>query len=164
MMTITEIITPQNGGIALGIIFVAMSLIQVSKIEINPWSWLAGKIGNAINHNISEQIKGVEKRANDRMDNFEAALKSIRTTQTNDREAANQYRAISSRVRILKFNEELLQNIQHSKEMFDQVLYDVTLDNNYCKNHPDFENDKATLAIQNVRRCYQKCLEEHDFI
>lgn len=163
-MAITEILTPTNGGIAFAGIIGVLSLIQVSKIEINPWTWLARKFGNAINHDISEQIKGVEEKANKRMDDFEKAIEEIKSTQDHDREATEQYRAIASRVRILTFNEELLQNTKHSKEMFDQVLFDITNYTHYCDKHPNFENEKAVMAINNVRRCYQQCLEQGDFL
>ena len=76
-MAITEILTPTNGGIAFAGIIGVLSLIQVSKIEINPWTWLARKFGNAINHDISEQIKGVEEKANKRMDDFEKAIETL---------------------------------------------------------------------------------------
>lgn len=159
-MPISQIITPTNGGIAIVGIVGLMSLLEVSKIEINPWTYLARKFGNAINHDISEQIKEV----NQRIDNVESSIDEVKRIQTDDESKADEYRAITSRVRILKFNEELLRDVKHSKEMFDQVLEDVTKYTHYCNEHPNFENDKAVLAINNVRKCYEKCLEQHDFI
>lgn len=159
-MPISQIITPTNGGIAIVGIVGLMSLLEVSKIEINPWTYLARKFGNAINHDISEQIKEV----NQRIDDVESSIDEVKRIQTDDESKADEYRAITSRVRILKFNEELLRDVKHSKEMFDQVLEDVTKYTHYCAEHPNFENDKAVLAINNVRKCYEKCLEQHDFI
>ena len=148
---------------AIGVVSL-MSIIQVSKIEINPWTWVARKIGNAINHDISDQIKGVEERANERMDAFEHAIEEMKEQQDEDRAATNEYRAISSRVRILRFNEELLRKQKHSKESFDQALLDITDYEHYCNNNPTFQNERAVLAIQNIERCYQRCLEESDFL
>jgi hypothetical protein len=149
--------------VAVGVISL-MSIIQVSKIEINPWTWVARKLGNAFNHDISEQIKNVEERANGRMDEFEKAIEEIKKQQDKDRAATNEYRAISSRVRILRFNEELLRKQKHSKESFDQALLDITDYRRYCDNNPAFQNERAVLAIQNIERCYQKCLEGSDFL
>ena len=159
-MALAQFVTPTYGGILAAAVVALLSLIQVSKIEINPWTWLARKFGNAINHDISLQIKAVDKR----IDDVEASIKDIRQAQADDRAATEENKAITSRVRILRFNEELLRNEKHSKEMFDQTLTDVTNYTHYCKEHPEFENDRAVLAIQNIRRCYQKCQEEHDFI
>lgn len=159
-MPITQIFTPTNGGVVFVGIVGVLSLIQVSKIQINPWTWIARKFGNAINHDISEQIKEV----NQRIDDVESSIDEVKRIQTDDESKADEYRAITSRVRILKFNEELLRDVKHSKEMFDQVLEDVTKYTHYCNEHPNFENDKAVLAINNVRKCYEKCLEQHDFI
>ena len=159
-MAISQFITPTYGGILAAGIVGILSLIQVSKIEINPWTWLARKFGNAINHDISLQIKAVDKR----IDDVENSIRDIRKAQADDRASAEENKAITSRARILRFNEELLRDEKHSKEMFDQTLTDVTFYTHYCKEHPNFENDRAVLAIENIKRCYTNCLEQHDFI
>lgn len=33
----------------------------------------------------------------------------------------------------------------------------------YCKEHPEYENNRAVLAIQNIERVYSERLEKHDF-
>ena len=53
--------------------------------------------------------------------------------------------ALATRRRILRFNDELLQKIKHSKEMFDDTLKDITDYDNYCRTHPDFKNKKRYL-------------------
>ena len=159
-MPITQILTPTYGGMAFVGIVGVLSLIQISKIEINPWTWIARKFGNAINHDISVKIDNVNKR----IDDVEQSIKEVQETQEEDREDAKKNNAITSRVRILRFNDELLRDTKHSKEMFDQALEDVTNYTHYCHDHPTFENDKAKLAINNIRKCYEKCLEQHDFI
>lgn len=72
----------------------------------------------------------------------------------------------SARRRILRFNDELLnqRDLKHSKEMFDDVIDDASTYKSYCLTHPEFQNGKAVLAIENVERVYRKCLEENTFI
>lgn len=60
-MNIEEIV--QNplmswGGLLMGI----MTLVQVAPIEISPWSWLAKKIGRAINGEVLKKLGEVERR------------------------------------------------------------------------------------------------------
>ncbi len=68
------------------------------------------------------------------------------------------------RYRILRFNDEILHDVKHSKEHFDQVLDDITEYEQYCENHPEYENNKAVLAIENIKRIYQKCSDENTFL
>jgi len=68
------------------------------------------------------------------------------------------------RKRILRFNDELIRGDRHTKEHFDDVLGDITDYKQYCDDHPEFENEKAVLAIANVRRVYQECEIKHSFL
>lgn len=66
--------------------------------------------------------------------------------------------------RILRFNDEVKQGTRHTEEHFNQILEDITKYNRYCGEHKDFPNDKAVLAIKNIRDTYDKCMEENDFL
>lgn len=68
------------------------------------------------------------------------------------------------RYRILRFNDEVLHGEKHTKEHFDQLLEDITKYERYCRNHPEFPNDKAVCAIKNIRTVYQKCCNEGTFL
>ncbi len=72
----------------------------------------------------------------------------------------------AARRRILRFNDELLnqRDLKHSKEMFDDVIDDASTYKKYCIAHPDFQNGKAVLAIENVERVYRECLQNNTFI
>ena len=48
-----------------GLIAVVMSVIQVSKIEINPWSQVATHIGNALNAGVMNEIKETKSELKD---------------------------------------------------------------------------------------------------
>ena len=138
------------------VLVILMSLVQVSKIEINPWTW----IGNVLNKDVRKQLGELEERidkvekgvqtANDKCDKYEAQRKEDK--------------AVMACIRILKFNDELLHKRRHSKETFDQILKDIGFYEKYCDEHEDFENERAVRAIVNVRRCYDKCSEDCDFL
>ena len=69
--------------------------------------------------------------------------------------------AILARTHILRFDDELLNDIHHSKEYFSQQLQDIDTYEAYCKAHPDFKNNYAEAATNHIKTTYQKLLEDH---
>lgn len=138
-----------TGGIAA----VIMTLIQVSKIEVNPWSWIAKHLGRAINGEVMEHLGTLDKK----VDRLESDIEKAR--------GVDEQRDIEARrVRILRFGEELLQDKKHTKEHFDQTLMDITRYEMYCKTHPEFENNVTDLTVAHIKAVYQKCWQEHSFL
>lgn len=133
-MTIQEIV--RGGG---GLLLVLMTLVQIAPVKLNPWSWLARAIGRAIN---AEVIKKLDDHIT--MD---------------DRRCADGHRT-----RILHFNNELLRDIDHTKEEFTEVLAEIDAYEEYCREHPEYPNNRAVLAIENIREVYKERLKKHDFL
>lgn len=129
------------GGAAL-----LATFVEVSKIKINPWTWLARTIGRAMNGDLIERIDKLEKR----MEKSE--------------EDAKERDAISRRTRILRFGDELLHDERHSKEHFDEILRDIKRYEEYCRTHPDFENGTTVATTKYIEDTYRKLLESHDFL
>jgi hypothetical protein len=133
-MTIQEI---AGGGGCL--LLALMTIVQIAPIKINPWSWLAEAIGRAIN---AEVIKKLD--AHITMD---------------DRRTADGHRA-----RILHFNNELLRDIGHTQEEFFEVLAEIDAYEKYCREHPEYPNNRAVLAIENIQEVYKERLKKRDFL
>ena len=133
-MSIQEILA--GGGVVL---VVAMTLVQIAPVKVNPWSWLAAAIGRAIN---AEVIK--------KLDNH---------ITMDDRRTADGHRA-----RILHFNNEMLRDINHTKEEFTEVLAEIDAYELYCREHPEYPNNRAILAIKNIQEVYMERLKRHDFL
>lgn len=72
--------------------------------------------------------------------------------------------AVEFRVRILRFEDELLEGRKHSKDSWDQVMGDITGYEQYCATHPDFKNNQTQATIAHIERSYQERLDKHDFI
>jgi predicted nucleic acid-binding Zn-ribbon protein len=136
----------------------ALSLVEVSPIKINPWSvlikWIAKLLG------ISD-LKTEIVQVRDRMDELE---KKIDNMKISEEEKDQLKEALAARRRILRFNDELLLKIKHSKEMFNDILKDITDYDNYCRTHPEFKNRKAVFAEENVARAYQQCMIDNSFL
>lgn len=73
-------------------------------------------------------------------------------------------KAINARTQILRFNDELLNDTRHSKEMFDNVLSDVDSYEAYCRTHPEFENSRTKLSVEHIKKVYRQCEDDHRFL
>ena len=71
--------------------------------------------------------------------------------------------AISCRVRIIKFMDEILQGWSHSHDSYVQVMQDITNYLRYCAEHPEFKNHQTEATIAHIQADYQERLEKNDF-
>lgn len=118
-----------------GAIVVILSLIQIAPIKINPWTAIARCIGRAINGEVLEKVDG-----------FEEEWAELRRTH------------------ILRFGDEIRLGVDHSEEHFDQVLYDISKYEKYCKSHPAYVNNKAEATIHLIKQTYEDCLSKNKFL
>ena len=72
--------------------------------------------------------------------------------------------AYAARIRILRFSDEILHKTRHSMEMFNQINEDIDRYRRFCDKNPDFKNNKAVMAIQNIERVYEMCMEQNNFL
>lgn len=144
--TISEMTAGELTSGAVAIVVVLSGVVEFSKIKINPWTWVARKIGRAINGEVLDKVNALERR--------------VDTLNKNVEERA----ATDARTRILRFGDECLHGEKHSKEHFDQILRDITEYDKYCSDHPEFKNNMAVLTIGNIKSIYQQRLVDHDFL
>ncbi len=130
------------------VVAVLSTFLEVSKIKVNPWSWLAKKIGRAVNGEVLEEVARLKEEV-DKM-----------------RDSEDERNAKSARIRILHFGDELLHSPEkrHSKEHFDEILQNITEYNQYCADHPNFKNHMTEATTKHILNVYDKCLEEHSFL
>ena len=102
-------------------------------------------------------VKAVNADISSRLDGIEAKLDGHITMD--DRRTAD-----SRRAQILHFNNELLRPINHTKEEFVEVLAKIDDYERYCEEHPEYPNNRAVLAIENIREVYKERLKKRDFL
>lgn len=140
-MTLEEIFTYSGGALLL-----LMTVVQITPIKFNPWSWLGRMIGRTIN---KEVLDKVDKLAQD--------------VESMKKEDAEEWASLS-RTHILRFGDELLHGVLHSKEHFDQILLDISKYEVYCDEHKEYKNNVAIITIDHIKNAYQKCLDENNFL
>ena len=125
---------------------VLLTLVQISPIEFNPWSALAKVVGRAINADVARELAEIKEKLDGHV-------------TMDDRRNADGHRT-----RILHFNNELLRGIEHTKEEFIEALAEIDAYEHYCAAHPEYPNNRAVLAIENIRSNYKERLQKHDFL
>ncbi len=146
---------------------IAMLLVQISPIKLDPWSelgkffkWLLGCIGRAANSSVLaklEEVTHAQQEAQKKLETLEARLdKHILTDARRD--------ADKHRMEILQFNNTLLRNRKHTKEEFIEILTNIDEYERYCEKDENYPNNRAVLAIENIREVYKERLKKHDFL
>lgn len=146
-MTLEEIFL--GGG---GLLAAALTLLQIAPVKISPWSAIAKALGRAFNGEVLQQLAEV------RTAQEETRATLNKHIQTDDERAADGHRAC-----ILRFNNELIQDLPHTREEFIEILTEIDKYEAYCRAHPEYENNRATHAISNIGRVYDDRLKQHDF-
>ena len=140
-MTLDKLLAYSGGGL-----FVLLTLVQIAPVKVNPWSAIARWIGKAINGEVLGKLGRLEARLDEHIN-------------TDDKRDAD-----SHRVKILQFNNELLRSIDHTKEEFIEILAEIDAYERFCKDHSDYPNNRAVMAIENIRENYKERLQKHDFL
>ena len=78
------------------ILFALSVVVQVTPSKINPWSWVASKIGKAINKDVIEKVGNLEKE-----------ISEMKETQKEMRTIQDERDAIEARSQILRFGDEI---------------------------------------------------------
>lgn len=137
----------------IGLLIILAGMIKIPKLELNIWSLIGRTIGRSVNKEMMDQFNDVQKE-----------IKGVKDEVDKLKRDEELERMRQARQCILRFNDEILFNKQHSKEHFDEILNDIDVYEEYCAAHEDYENNKAVLAISTIREVYKECLRDHDFL
>ena len=140
-MTASEIV-----GNATLLLVGLSAFIEITPIKINPISSLLKWIGSRINGEVIARVKKLESDIN-RIEHTEG----------------ERY-AKSARTRVLRFGDEVIHGVKHSKEHFDDILLDIHEYYVYCEEHPEFENDRMQLTAMHIKETYARCMKENSFL
>lgn len=147
-MSVKEILGWSGGGL-----FVLLTLIQITPIKINPWSWIAKKIGRAVNGEVLKEIDGIKQKQAEAQEKLEQHI------QDNNDQAES-----LNRRGLLEFNIQLMRGANYTHEYFTDILKDIDEYEDYCRTHPKYKNNRAKFAIENIKRVYEEHVRHGDFL
>ena len=71
--------------------------------------------------------------------------------------------AVLARTHILRFSDEVMNGVVHSREYWHQSLDDVDTYRNYCKANPTFLNSYCNMAAKYIEDTYKKLVDKGEF-
>ena len=140
------------------LIIALLSLIQITPIKINPWTWLGKQIGRVINKEVMEKQDAYLKESQDYRLNNDMQIKTL----SNKFDKRN---AEDTRNRILRFGDEVKnKQLRHSEEYYNQILADITDYDKYCREHPNFQNERTVVTTKIIKETYEEHVKNNDFL
>lgn len=152
--------------LSAGFIFL-LTFIKIPKLELNIWGWLGRAIRDGLNKDVLNELKELTvdiSHVKDQVKEFREEVDTFRQEFLSYKADDEENRIGQSRQQILIFNDEILQEIKHSKERFDNILAEIDKYENYCSEHPNYANNKAVLAIKHIKKTYEDCSKNHTFL
>ena len=143
-MTLTDLISKY---LVEGLLAIAgtLTVIQVVPIKINPWSSLGKWIGRFFTHDLAKSIKELNR-----------SVQSYASKISDLERKLDEHNAIESRIRIIRFGDEIGHDILHSKNHYDQILSDITTYERYCEKNKNFKNDITGATISIIKDKYKE--------
>lgn len=108
---------------------------------------------------LKEVTDSIETLKTDMNERFDALDKKIDGVESK----TDEYNAVSCRVRILQFEDELQDKKKHSKDSWDQVMSDIDSYERYCDATPNFKNSQTVATTEHIRHGYMERLEKKDW-
>lgn len=102
-------------------------------------------------------ISDLDKKVDERFNTLDAKIEDVEAN-------LDKRSAVSARVRILRFADEMGEGRKHSKDSYDQVLSDIDFYEQYCKSTPTFKNNQTSATVEYIKSNYAEHLEKHDFL
>lgn len=135
-MPLKEIVfTGQNLESIAAWVLVGMTIVQVTPIKLNPWSWIAKHLGRAINGEVLEKLKEMN----------EDLAKEKRERQED--------KASNMRWFLLSFAESCRKGEIHDKEQWSYVMNKAREYEKYCRDH-DITNGVIEEDVKYLRGLY----------
>lgn len=137
----------------LFLVFIILStVIEIAPIKINPWDAILKWIGDRLNKSAYMKIEEVEKK-------LDKHIKESNERDATDRE--NQLK--QKRKDITCFCNECMRGKKHTLEQFNLMMgecdeYEIYVRDNHIV------NGVINSSISEIRRLYNKCIENNDFL
>lgn len=139
-----ELLVADRGPILL-ITCIALTIIQIAPIKINPWGTIFSWFGRQLNKDVITKIDVIEERLNTHIRVSEEI--ELRERRTN----------------ILDFSSSVLRGVNYHKEKFDFMIAECDSYEKYCTKN-NIRNGVAEASIAEIRRIYQERLRNNDFL
>jgi hypothetical protein len=105
---------------------------------------------------VTDSINAMSGKMDERFNTLDRKIDSVDAK-------ADSCNAVTCRVRILRFEDELQAEQRHSKDSWDQAMSDIDAYETYTKQHPDFRNNQTVATVTHIKHGYNERLEKRDW-
>jgi len=158
-MTLKEILDMCDDSVVYIALIIFLSLVEVSKIPVNPWSFIwkiisriLKSIGKAMNEDIYKELMDIKE-----------SQKEMQKQINSVSDKADENAMKDKRSRILNFYNECFRGVQHSREEYDNII-ETYVDYNTIIKEKNFVNGKIDNAYAYIMETYHECEKNHTFI
>lgn len=141
-----------SASIAGGVFLMLLTFIQLVSKKFKPWDLVFKWIGEKANANIMTQIKEVKSDIDGVKKDLDKHIKESASKDLRD-----------IRMQILDFCNSCMNGRKHTKEQFDYVIAQCDNYEKYVEEN-GIKNGVASSAIKEIRRLYDKCIQENLFL
>lgn len=141
------------------IFLMSIGIEVIPKIKWSPWSALIKWIGSRFNDKIDKKmdtVRGEIKALDLKIDYVQAQL-SEHITESEKKSLED------TRRDILEFANACMNGRKHTKEQFDFMIKKCDAYELHIKKN-EIKNGVIEAAIKEIRRLYEKCIQEHSFL
>lgn len=145
-MNIIDMMNLKTGvSVGAGILVILMTLIQIAPIKLNPWDKILTWLGNHMNADIVKRVDIIEAKLDEHIkESSDERLRKVRAD-------------------ILCFGNSCMNGQPHTKEEFEFVISECDQYEKYIEKTQS-KNGVATTAISEIRRLYEKGIQENSFL
>lgn len=144
-------------GIAIFLMSIGVELIP--KVKWSPWSALIRWIGSRFNSKIDAKMDVVRKEVKD----LDGKIDDVRT-ELSKHISESEIKALQDTRRdILEFSNSCMNGRKHTKEQYDFMINQCDTYEKYIQKN-QIKNGVIEAAIKEIRRLYDKCIQEHSFL
>lgn len=144
-------------GIVVFLMSIGIEIIP--KFKWNPWTSLLKFIGSRFNEKIDKKIEGLNTTIGSINTKVEQVDKDLKKHIKETEQAVLQ----DQRRDILDFCNACMNKRRHTKEQFDFVIKECDAYEKYIKKN-EIKNGVIEAAIKEIRRIYEKCIQENSFL
>lgn len=166
----------QNTETFWGILIFLMSIgVEViPQIKFNPWStllrWIGNNFNNKLNNKIDAKVDALDEKLVKKDGELSNKIDEINSKVDGLNKALQKHISESeikslqdTRRDILDFCNACMNGRRHTKEQFDFVIAECDSYERYVEDN-DIKNGVIAAAIKEIRRLYDKCIQEHSFL
>lgn len=141
------------------IFLMSIGIEIIPKIKWSPWSAIIRWIGSRFNDKIDKKMDTVhgEIKALDKKIDYVQTQLSEHITESEKKSLED------TRRDILEFANACMNGRKHTKEQFDFMIKKCDSYELYIKKN-EIKNGVIEAAIKEIRRLYEKCIQEHSFL